>query len=138
MQLDRDFTEFLTLLAAHDVRFLVVGDLLISIDGVEFEACFARRAEVVIDGLAVPFIALADLRRNTSARCCRLGGVRTGGWSPPPVAGDHGVPRSGGLRHRVALVRRAAHQRQEAGGTMYKHGARPPWAAHRRSRGLCG
>ncbi len=135
MQLDRDFREFLACLAAHDVRFLVVGgyavaahghprytgdldiwvwtdvanaagvlraledfgfgslgllesdfsepdrvvqlgyppvriDLLTSIDGVEFEPCFARRIEVHVDGLTVPFIALADLRQNkaTSGR----------------------------------------------------------------------
>lgn len=132
MQLDRDFKEFLACLAAHDVRFLVVGgyavavhghprytgdldiwvwtsadnaagvlkaladfgfaslglvatdftepgrvvqlgyppvriDLLTSIDGVEFEECFARRIEVILDGLPVPFIALDDLRRNKAA-----------------------------------------------------------------------
>lgn len=39
-------------------------DLLTSIDGVEFEACFERRLEIAIQGLAVPFIALDDLRRN--------------------------------------------------------------------------
>ena len=132
MQLDRDFTELLACLAAHDVRFLVVGgyavaahghprytgdldlwvwadagnadgvlralvdfgfgslgllpsdfsepgrvvqlgyppfriDLLTSIDGVEFEPCFARRVEVPVEGLTVPFISLADLRQNKAA-----------------------------------------------------------------------
>lgn len=132
MQFDRDFREFLACLAAHDVRFLVVGgyavaahghprytgdldvwvwtgaenaeslltaladfgfgsvglvandftepgrvvqlgyppvriDLLTSIDGVEFEPCFDRRVEVVVDGLPVPFIALDDLRRNKAS-----------------------------------------------------------------------
>lgn len=132
MQFDRDFREFLACLAAHDVRFLVVGgyavaahghprytgdldlwvwtgaenaeslltaladfgfgsmglvandftepgrvvqlgyppvriDLLTSIDGVEFESCFDRRVEVVVDGLSVPFIALDDLRRNKAS-----------------------------------------------------------------------
>jgi len=42
-------------------------DLLTSIDGVEFEACFARRVEIVVDGLPVPFIALEDLRRNKAS-----------------------------------------------------------------------
>jgi len=39
-------------------------DLLTSIDGVTFEACFHRRVEVALDGLTVPFIAPDDLRRN--------------------------------------------------------------------------
>lgn len=42
-------------------------DLLTSIDGVDFQACFDRRVEVVVDGLHVPFIGLADLRRNKAA-----------------------------------------------------------------------
>lgn len=42
-------------------------DLLTSIDGVEFVACFDRRVEVVLDGLPVPFIAVDDLRRNKAS-----------------------------------------------------------------------
>lgn len=42
-------------------------DLLTSIDGVEFEACFDRRVEIFVDGLRVPFIALEDLRQNKAA-----------------------------------------------------------------------
>ena len=42
-------------------------DLLTSIDGVEFEGCFDRRVEIVVDGLKVPFIALEDLRRNKAS-----------------------------------------------------------------------
>jgi predicted nucleotidyltransferase len=42
-------------------------DLLTSIDGVEFERCFDRRVEVVVDGLTVPFISLDDLRRNKAS-----------------------------------------------------------------------
>ena len=42
-------------------------DLLTSIDGVEFEGCFDRRVEIVVDGLKVPFIALEDLRRNMAS-----------------------------------------------------------------------
>lgn len=42
-------------------------DLLTSIDGVEFEECFNRRVEVVVDGLPVHFIALDDLRRNKAS-----------------------------------------------------------------------
>lgn len=42
-------------------------DLLTSIDGVEFEKCFDRRVEIVVDGLILPFIAVDDLRRNKAA-----------------------------------------------------------------------
>ena len=42
-------------------------DLLTSIDGVDFEACFDRRVQVVVDGLSVPFIGLDDLRRNKAS-----------------------------------------------------------------------
>jgi predicted nucleotidyltransferase len=42
-------------------------DLLTSIDGVEFEACFERRVEIVVEGVPVPFIALDDLRRNKAS-----------------------------------------------------------------------
>lgn len=42
-------------------------DLLTSIDGVEFEGCFARRVEIIVEGLPVPFIALDDLRRNKAS-----------------------------------------------------------------------
>jgi hypothetical protein len=42
-------------------------DLLTSIDGVDFESCFARRIEVPLGDLSVPFIALDDLRTNKAA-----------------------------------------------------------------------
>ncbi|MGH3544508.1 MAG: nucleotidyltransferase [Mycobacteriales bacterium] len=42
-------------------------DLLTSLDGVEFEACYNRRMEVSLDGTVVPFIALDDLRLNKAA-----------------------------------------------------------------------
>lgn len=132
MQFNRDFKEFVALLDAHDVRFLVVGgyavaahghprytgdldiwvwtspenaaslmrslndfgfgslgliaadftepgrvvqlgyppvriDLLTSIDGVDFESSFERRVEISLDGLTMPFLSLADLRRNKAA-----------------------------------------------------------------------
>jgi hypothetical protein len=132
MHLDREFSEFIASLQAHDVRFLVVGgyavalhghprytadldlwllvdpqnasrvlaalhdfgfgslgltvddflhphrvvqlgypplriDLLTSLDGVDFPDCYARRVEVDLDGLTVPFLALDDLRRNKRA-----------------------------------------------------------------------
>ena len=132
MRLDRDFSEFIGFLSAHEVRFLVVGgyavavhghprytddldvwvlvhpdnaerllcalddfgfgsvgltaadfmqpnrvvqlgypplriDLLTSVDGVAFDDCYANRVEVQLDEVVVPFIALADLRRNKTA-----------------------------------------------------------------------
>ena len=42
-------------------------DLLTSIDGVEFGACFARRLDVDVDGLPLHFIALEDFKRQSRA-----------------------------------------------------------------------
>jgi len=42
-------------------------DLLTSIDGVDFEESYARRVEVDLGGVMVPFISLTDLRRNKQA-----------------------------------------------------------------------
>ncbi|MBL8378946.1 MAG: hypothetical protein JNM79_13840 [Burkholderiales bacterium] len=42
-------------------------DLLASIDGVEFDDCIARREVFVLDGVAVPFIGLADFKTNKRA-----------------------------------------------------------------------
>ncbi|MBX3585401.1 MAG: hypothetical protein KF796_02065 [Ramlibacter sp.] len=42
-------------------------DLLTSIDGVEFAACFARRMEVALDGLTLNFIGLDDFKSNKRA-----------------------------------------------------------------------
>lgn len=42
-------------------------DLLTSVDGVEFEACYADRLEIVVDGVGVCFIGLDGLRRNKAA-----------------------------------------------------------------------
>lgn len=132
MRLDRDFSEFIALLAAHEVRFLVVGgyavaahghprytgdldiwilvdpdnarrlvevlsdfgfgsvgltaedflatgqvvqlgypplriDILTSVDGIEFAACYPRRVDVPLGDIVVPFIGLDDLRRNKAA-----------------------------------------------------------------------
>ncbi|MCY4194703.1 MAG: hypothetical protein OXF04_10505 [bacterium] len=39
-------------------------DIMTSIDGVEFESCWDRRTEIVLDSLAVPFIGLEDLEKN--------------------------------------------------------------------------
>jgi len=42
-------------------------DLLTSIDGVEFESCYASRLDVMVDDIAVSFIGLAELRLNKEA-----------------------------------------------------------------------
>jgi predicted nucleotidyltransferase len=42
-------------------------DLLTNPSGVDFEPCYARRVETVLDGVAVPFIALDDLIINKRA-----------------------------------------------------------------------
>ena len=42
-------------------------EVLTTIDGVEFSHCYERRLEVVIDGLSVTIISLADLRQNKAA-----------------------------------------------------------------------
>ena len=39
-------------------------DLLSAIDGVQFEPCFARRETIVVEGLPLPFIGLADFKTN--------------------------------------------------------------------------
>ncbi len=38
-----------------------------SLSGVEFEACYARRQTVSVEGIEMPVIALADLRANKAA-----------------------------------------------------------------------
>ena len=42
-------------------------DLLTSVDGLEFEACYDDRVTIDIDGIPVPFIDLVNLRRNKRA-----------------------------------------------------------------------
>lgn len=42
-------------------------DLLTSVDGVDFLECHERRLDLDVDGVAVPFIGLDDLRRNKAA-----------------------------------------------------------------------
>ena len=59
-------------LTAHN-RVIQLGypprriDLLTSIDGVEFAACYARRLMVPMDGLSLCFIALEDFKANKRA-----------------------------------------------------------------------
>ncbi len=42
-------------------------DILTSLTGIEFEPCYPARVEVDVDGVAVAFIGLADLRKNKQA-----------------------------------------------------------------------
>jgi predicted nucleotidyltransferase len=42
-------------------------ELVTKIDGVEFEACYARRSIRTIDGVKVSMISLADLKKNKKA-----------------------------------------------------------------------
>ncbi len=42
-------------------------DLLTSIDGVGFEACYAHRQSFAIDGVDLPIISLADFKTNKRA-----------------------------------------------------------------------
>ncbi len=42
-------------------------DLLTRIDGVQFDACYARRLEVEIAGLTLPLIGLEDFKTNKRA-----------------------------------------------------------------------
>jgi hypothetical protein len=42
-------------------------DLLTSIDGVEFDDCYARKVDVDVDGLSLHFIGLEDFKRNKRA-----------------------------------------------------------------------
>jgi hypothetical protein len=42
-------------------------DILNNPDGIDFEACYGRRVEAELDGVRLPFIALADLRQNKAA-----------------------------------------------------------------------
>ena len=42
-------------------------DVLTSIDGVEFEDCYARRFETIYSGVLVQFIGIDDFKRNKAA-----------------------------------------------------------------------
>ena len=42
-------------------------DLIMSPNGVDFETCYAARVEVDVQGVSIPFIDLANLRKNEQA-----------------------------------------------------------------------
>jgi hypothetical protein len=61
-------------------------ELLTSISGVDFAACYARRMTKVIDEVPVPFISLEDLRTNKRASGCTkdLSDLEELSWHYPP------------------------------------------------------
>jgi len=81
-----DFLEFLRLLNAHRVEYLLVGGLpsrcmaipeppptwtcggvaplLTSIDGVDFDECVDRAVETTVEGVPIAVIGLSDLKLN--------------------------------------------------------------------------
>lgn len=42
-------------------------ELMTKIDGVEFESCYERSLQIVIDDVSIPFLHLSDLRQNKAA-----------------------------------------------------------------------
>ena len=67
IMLPPDFKEFLKLLNGRAVEYLLIGgyiELLTTISGVDFEACYARRVVDVLDGVQVNLISLDDLKAN--------------------------------------------------------------------------
>jgi len=42
-------------------------EILTSISGVEFDACYAERVMIPIEGMTIPVISLARLRENKAA-----------------------------------------------------------------------
>lgn len=89
-----DFREFLRLLNANGVDYLVVGgyavglepklfidpsslvrfgvppfriEIMTSIDGVHYEACRQNATIFVVDGVTLPVISIADLKTNKRA-----------------------------------------------------------------------
>lgn len=82
IQLPSDFCEFVSLLNESEVKYLLIGgyavglhgyvrdpdiEILTSISGVRFSDCYKNRIEVEWDGVHIPLISLADLKRNKRA-----------------------------------------------------------------------
>ncbi|MEI7993035.1 MAG: hypothetical protein WCH93_11500 [Actinomycetota bacterium] len=71
MQLDEDFSEFVALLAAHDVRYMIVGGYALAAHGLpratgDLDA-WTRHIQLVLGGVTVPFIGRTDLIVNKRA-----------------------------------------------------------------------
>lgn len=76
MNLQKDLREFVELLSALDVHFLVVGqlgvapnriDIMTRISGVAFEEAWESREFGEIGSLRIPFISREMLKRNKAA-----------------------------------------------------------------------
>ena len=63
--LNEDYRDMLQCLLEEKVRFLLVGAYAVS--GVDFEAAYANKEDVSIEGLQVPVISLEDLIENKRA-----------------------------------------------------------------------
>lgn len=42
-------------------------EIMTQIDGVAFAPCYSRRVQLNLDGLIIPFLSIADLRKNKAA-----------------------------------------------------------------------
>ena len=88
--LNRDFKEFAELLNAKGVEYLGVGGYALAahwLDGVEFEACFARRKQVELAGVRLNIIGLEDFKTNKRA-AGRLKDLADVESLTPPAADD--------------------------------------------------
>ena len=65
-------------------------DLLTSIDGVKFNDCLARKTSVVVSGIELPIIGLADFRANklASGRAQDLADLEALDEPPEPASGE--------------------------------------------------
>ena len=66
VNLPPDFKEFLKLLNAHQVEYLLI-EIATGISGVEFPECYASRVVDVLDGVEVAVIDLDHLKINKRA-----------------------------------------------------------------------
>ena len=71
MVLDEDFKEFIQLLNANNVKYLVIGGFAVAYHGyprytkdIDFEVCFERCMEAEFEGVPIHFIGLEDLVKN--------------------------------------------------------------------------
>ena len=67
IEFPQDFSEFLKLLNAHHVEYLLIGGFAVAIDGVDFDECASRAEIQTFDGNSIPVISLSDLKINKRA-----------------------------------------------------------------------
>ncbi len=58
MELNKDFKEFIELLNGYEPYRI---DLMVDIEGLEFEACYKNKVQSKLDGAIVNFLGLNDL-----------------------------------------------------------------------------